>query len=167
MAFHESHVLSVTVPEISAGTFYGLAGDFHMGTPCGSRGSNSTWLRGSLIPTAQPWAYTPLYPQATDLTRQPCPRPSTDCWAPTTDPIVRTQSLGSPWRAVYTSSVPQVVRAGLCAVLRSHTQECQRPGLPVQPWAHLVACSERGLPGEGPSQPALTSWPNTTSRKSS
>ena len=44
MAFHESHVLWVTVPEISAGTCYGLAGDFPKGTPYGSHGFKSMWL---------------------------------------------------------------------------------------------------------------------------
>ncbi|KAJ8791422.1 hypothetical protein J1605_004227 [Eschrichtius robustus] len=80
------------------------------------------------MPTAQPQACHPLFPQDTDLTRQPYSRPSADCWGP--DRPYGTCSEDMEPRIHLENCVHDLYATGgsretLCAVLGSYAQECQ------------------------------------------
>ncbi|XP_058531076.1 zonadhesin-like isoform X2 [Ochotona princeps] len=138
VAFHETRALWVTVPETYTRALCGLGGAFDVDLQEDLGGPNGTWLPN--IPGA-PMGPAPLWPQDQEAAMY-----QTSCGV--------LGAPGGPFGACHKNANIQVLVENcildlhatggahdtLCAVLGSYTRECQRRGLPVWPWRHLVAC---------------------------
>nr|XP_051692058.1 IgGFc-binding protein [Oryctolagus cuniculus] len=137
VAFHESRALWVTVPDTYASALCGLGVALgtdtweDLGGPSGSRlpeAPNVATGLGPLCPqdkAALFWAFCGLL-GAQEGPYAACSRDM--------DPRVHVENC------VHDLCATGGSRDTLCAVLGSYAQECQRRGLPLQPWRHLVAC---------------------------
>lgn len=155
------HHVSVMVPETYAGALCGLGGDFNGDPRDDFRAPN-----GSLLHDAEAFAFSWKDPAS-----------PAGCWVTGPAPLCphdtggRYQSLAfcgllaardGPFQACDEPAEAQVhmencvhdlcatggSRQILCEVLGSYAQQCQRHGLPVQPWRHLVDCGEWHLQGQ-------------------
>ncbi|XP_056681256.1 IgGFc-binding protein-like isoform X1 [Monodelphis domestica] len=153
VAFDEFRSLWVSVPETYAGALCGLGGDFNGNPTDDFRGPD-----GTLIPDTDTFANSWRDPGFTNhcsvlgSTLQCPPEKEAQYRSQTSCGLLKAQD--GPFSACHKGPDAQIhiencihdVCASngsleiLCDVLGSYAQQCQRSGLSIQPWRHLVGC---------------------------